>query len=476
MAAVRTRIAPSPTGHFHIGNARTALFSYLFAKKHGGEFVLRVEDTDRERSRPEYEREIFESLEWLGIIPDEDPGRGGPYAPYRQSERGETYSPFLRKLLEQGNAFYCFHSASELEAEKKTLMESGNNPVHVCEYRECPRDEREKLARERPESIIRFKTPGDRTIAFTDIIRGEITFQSGLLGDFSIAKNIDAPLYNFAVTIDDALMQISHVIRGEDHISNTPKQMLIQETLGLAAPQYAHVPLILGPDRSKLSSRHGAISIREFRDGGYLPEAIVNFMALLGWNPGGDRELFSTAELVREFDLARVQKSGAVFNIDKLDWLNGEYIRRKPAAGLLDAARPFLPEAPDNFHLQVIAVERPRLKQLSDLREAGFFYQMPEYDSSLLHWKDMTKQDVNESLIRARGVIEAASEFSQKYLETIFSAITGAGDKGRLLWPLRVALTGRKASPGPFEIMAVLGKEKSIERVDKAVKKIRKGR
>lgn len=485
MTSVRTRIAPSPTGHFHIGNARTALFSYLFTKKHGGEFVLRIEDTDHERSRPEYEKEIFDSLEWLGIIPDESPGRGGPHAPYRQSERGETYRLSLRKLLEQGNAFYCFHAASELEAEKKTLMGSGKNPVHICEYRECPRDEQEKLSREKSESIVRFKTPGGRIIAFTDLIRGEIAFQSGLLGDFSIAKNIDTPLYNFAVTIDDALMQISHVIRGEDHISNTPKQMLIQEALGLAMPRYAHVPLILGPDRSKLSSRHGATSIQEFRDAGYLPEAIVNFMALLGWNPGGDRELFSMAGLVREFDLARVQKSGAVFNIDKLDWLNGEYIRRLPPQDLTRFTIPHLKkhglvgEAYDeDFVREVSMLEQPRLKKFSEIGErAEYFFREPEYEADLLNWKSMDAAGIVTSLERSRDAISnmPARDFGRKNIEAAFRDAVGAGDKGKILWPLRAALTGKKASPGPFEIMAVLGKEKSIERVDKAIEKIRKG-
>lgn len=485
MPAIRTRIAPSPTGHFHIGNARTALFNYLFAKKQGGVFVLRIEDTDRERSRSEYEKEIFESLEWLGIIADEGPGVGGPCAPYRQSERRETYQPPLRQLLEQGNAFYCFHTEAELEAEKKTLMQAGKNPVHICEYRERSRDEQEQLMREKSESLIRFKTPRGRTIAFTDLIRGEIAFQSDLVGDFSIAKNLTSPLYNFAVTIDDAIMQISHVIRGEDHISNTPKQMLIQEALGLGAPQYAHVPLILGPDRSKLSGRHGATSIQEFRDAGYLPAALVNFMTLLGWNPGGDRELFSMTELIREFDLARVQKSGAVFNIEKLDWINGEYIRKMSPRDLVSAVIPHLqrrglvgmaPNDPSSIE-PILILQQPRLKKFSDAPdEVEYFFREPEYTIGLLRWKDMTDEEIQGSLERSRVILVDIPDgnFSGENLETRFLADIGVGDKGALLWPLRVALTGRKASPGPFEIMAVLGKEKSIERVDKALEKTRK--
>ncbi|MEK9148229.1 MAG: glutamate--tRNA ligase [Patescibacteria group bacterium] len=464
---VRTRIAPAPTGPFHIGNARTALYNYLFAKHNGGKFVLRIEDTDVSRSEKKHELEIFASLRWLGIEPDEGPDQGGSYLPYRQSERTAGYSRELERLIASGQAYYCPHSDTDMAAEKQKQLESKQPPVHRCEWRERGVGEGQPSG-----GIIRFKTPADRTITFEDLIRGSISFESNLLGDFSMAKDLSTPLYNFAVVIDDQAMNISHVIRGEDHVSNTPKQILIQEALGLMRPAYAHLPLILGPDRAKLSGRHGATAIREFREAGYLPEALVNFMALLGWNPGDDRELLSMGELIREFDLARVQKSGAIFNIQKLNSLNGEYIRRKPAANLLDAARPFLPEAPDNFHLQVIAVEQPRLKKLSDLREAGFFYQQPEYDSSLLHWKDMTEQDVRESLIRTREVIEVASEFSQKHLETIFTAITKAGDKGRFLWPLRVALSGKKASPGPFEIMAILGKSETLKRIDLARRKI----
>ena len=322
MTSVRTRFPPSPTGYLHVGGARTALFNYLFAKKHGGDFVLRIEDTDLERSDPEFETDIFESLAWLGIMADESPEKGGPYAPYRQSERRDSYTPHLKKLLNAGAAFYCSHREAELEAEKKELMRAGKNPVHLCDGRERSRREQERLAEEK-ESIIRFKTPAGQTLRFTDLIRGGITFASDLIGDFSIAKDLRTPLYNFAVAVDDAEMEISHVIRGEDHISNTPKQLLLQEALGLGTPQYAHLPLILGLDRSKLSKRHGATAIREFQDAGYLPEALVNFMALLGWNPGTDQEVFSIAELVAQFDLAKVQKSGAAFNVEKLDWQIG---------------------------------------------------------------------------------------------------------------------------------------------------------
>ncbi len=467
---IRTRIAPSPTGYLHIGTARTALFNYLYAKKQGGVFVLRIEDTDLERSDPKFEQEIFESLNWLGISADESPARGGPHAPYRQSERLASSTPYLEKLLADERAYYCPHSEAELDAEREKLMAAGKSPLHACEHRDGRGGER---------GIIRFKTPGGRAITFRDLIRGEISFASDLLGDFSLAKDTKTPLYNFAVVIDDDEMKISHVIRGEDHIPNTPKQILIQEALGLTRPEYAHLPLILGPDRSKLSKRHGATAIREFREQGYLPEALVNFMALLGWNPGGERELFAREELIAEFDLAKVQKSGAVFNTEKIDWMNGEYIRRKSPQELAPLIRAHLGDstASDELLAKVIALEQPRLKKLSEIGErADFFFQAPDYPAELLSWKNMTSEEIVPALTRARELLAGIPEqdFGKENLEKRFLEAIGAGDKGTILWPLRVALSGKAASPGPFEIMAVLGKAESQRRVEKAIEKVAK--
>ena len=472
MAPIRTRLAPSPTGWLHIGTARTAFFNYLYAKKHGGTFVLRIEDTDIERSDKAFETDIFESLAWLGIKADESPVEGGPHAPYRQSERLASYRPYLERLLETGNAFYCPHSEAELEAERTKLMEQKRPPAHICPSRDKGRGV--------GSGIIRFKTPRGRTLTFTDLIRGEISFESDLLGDFSLAKDLSIPLYNFAVVIDDHEMKISHVIRGEDHISNTPKQMLIQEALGLPTPAYAHLPLILGPDRSKLSKRHGATAIREFREQGYLPETLVNFMALLGWNPGDNREVFSMAELIEHFDLGNVQKSGAIFNIEKLDWLNGEYIRKLSPAELLEHAAPFLPQTytayPKPYTLAVLALEQPRLKKLSEVGEkVEYFFEVPEYDPALLRWKQTSDDDTSSSLQQSLDILEAIPEggFSARALEAMFLAAIGAGDKGVLLWPLRVSLTGTRASPGPFDILAILGKEEGRTRIRRAMEKLR---
>lgn len=462
-------MAPSPTGYFHVGSVRTTLFNYLFAKKHGGAFVLRIEDTDLERSDPKFEVDIFESIRWLGIMPDESPEVGGSFGPYRQSERISTYRKSLEELLSAGLAFYCPHSELELDNERKRLMSEGRPPVHICSERDASLEK----------GIIRFKTPSGRELVFNDLIRDRISFTSDTVGDFSLAKNLDTPLYNFAVVIDDATMQISHVIRGEEHIANTPRQILIQEALSLPRPEYAHLPLILGHDRSKLSKREGATSVKEFRDAGYLPEALVNFMALLGWNPGTDREIFSLAELERLFSLEHVQKSGAIFNTEKLDWMNGEYIRSLSTDSLIALASPFLPRDALGSPLleRIIKLEQPRLKKLSELQErTHFFFQQPEYDASLLRWKSMSDEDVASSLERSKQILEALldADFSVDSLSKHFLSEIGAGDKGELLWPLRVALSGMKASPGPFEIVAILGKEESSDRIETAISKFKK--
>ena len=498
MSTPRVRIAPSPTGNLHIGTARAALFNYLFARKSGGVFVLRIEDTDVERSDKKYEKNIFAGLRWLGIDPDEGPEQGGPFAPYRQTERTATYEKYVRQMLAQGKAFYCFHSERELEEEKGNLLAAKRPHLHLCEYRTMDPQEAEILTEAKQDYIIRFKTPTGRKITFHDLIRGEVAFDSDLLGDFSIAKRPEVPLYNFAVVVDDYEMQITHVIRGEDHIANTPKQMLIAEALGFSLPVYAHLPLILGPDRSKLSKRHGATSIDEYRDVGYLPEALFNFMALLGWNPGGDQEIFSKEELVEKFSLEKVQKSGAVFDAVKLDWMNGEYIRKLPLENLFEQIKPFLPDSynlqPTTYNLRVLALEQPRLKKLSEIGEgAEYFFRRPEYNKDLLRWRNMKDENIKAALelsikILEEEVLPRNITSAQQLQDKFFSVETkvllslspdiggfevGGGHRGFLLWPLRVALTGKKASPGPFEIMEILGIEESLARIRAAEDKLR---
>jgi len=316
---IRVRIAPAPTGFLHIGLARTAFFNYLFAKKYQGIFILRIEDTDRERSKPEYEKDIMEGLKWLGIEWDEGPDIGGDYGPYRQSEKKEIYAKYLKKLLDENKAYHCFCSEEELEAQRQYQLSIGEAPRYSGKCASLPKEVVEKYLTEGKPWVLRFRIPGKK-IEFEDLIRGKVEFDTSLMGDTVIAKNLFTPLYNFACVIDDFEMQVSHVIRGEDHISNTPKQILLQEALGFPQPKYAHLPLILGPDRTKLSKRHGAISVSEYKREGYLPEALINFMAFLGWNPGGEREIYSLASLIKEFSLEAVQKSGAIFNIKRLDF------------------------------------------------------------------------------------------------------------------------------------------------------------
>ncbi len=426
---IRTRYAPSPTGPFHLGGARTALFNLLFAKPPAGKFILRIEDTDKARSLEQYEKSITNGLSWLGI-------NWGEF--YRQSERIEIHKKYLKKLIDSGNAYLSKESKGERS------------------------------------EVIRFKNPKKR-VEFEDIVRGKIEFDTSDLGDFVVAKSLDEPLYHLAVVVDDAEMKISHVIRGEDHISNTPRQILLQSALTFPQPIYAHLPLILGPDRSKLSKRHSAESVEEYKNQGYLPEALYNFLALLGWHPEGDKEVMSKDELFKSFSLERVGKAGAIFDNKKMDWMNGEYIREKDNKALLEIASPFLPieffeSGLDNE--KIIALEKPRLKKLSELpNKVQYFYEAPKYDKNLLVWKQMVTSEVLEALNKIKKLVEdvSAGGFDKERLESIFLKAIGEGDKGRILWPFRVALTGRKVSPGPFEIAEILGKEESLRRIDFAL-------
>lgn len=488
---IRTRFAPSPTGFFHIGGARTALFNFLFAKANGGKFILRIEDTDLERSKPEYEKDILDSIKWLGLSWDEGLQIGGSYGPYRQSERLDLYATYLNKLIDGGNAFYCFHSKEFLDKEYDEQIKTKKNPAHFCEFRKLPiGDALRRLEKEK--GIVRFKTPPDFEISFTDLVRGKISFNSDTLGgDFSLAKAENpkkfTPLYNFAVVIDDYEMKISHIIRGEEHISNTPKQILIQMNLNLPIPEYAHLPLILAPDRSKLSKRHGAVSVMEYRETGYLPETLVNFLALLGWNSGTEHEIFTLAELIKEFDLAKVQKSGAIFNTEKLDWLNGHYIRNMPIDELTRKIIPFLEKESlikkENYNYgyikKIIALEKSRLKKLNEIGErTAYFFKIPQYQPELLIWRDMLFKDITLSLKISFDAISVIDEtdFNCENLEKILLKEAERAknkDKGRLLWPLRAALTGLDKSPGPFEILEILGKKESLKRIDAAIKKLK---
>ncbi len=476
----------------HIGSARTALFNWLFVRKYGGTLVLRIEDTDKERSEKRYDDELLEGLSWLGLNWDEGPqpsdakgqlalgdnaagAEKGAHGPYRQSERTAIYHKYLQQLIESGDAYYCYCSKEDIEAQRQMMLAQGLPPKYSGHCRNLAAPPEGKS----PE-VIRFKTP-EVKVEFKDLVRGKVVFDAALFGDFIIAKDLDNPLYNFAVVVDDALMEISHVIRAEDHLSNTPKQILMGRALGFTEPVfYAHIPLILNADRSKMSKRFADTALLNYRERGYVPEAMVNFLALLGWHPRGDKEVLTREEMIAEFDIDRVQQSGAIFNEEKLDWLNREHIKAMPAAEVATLAAPFFEKhgiaVRDEALLErVIAVQLSRAKTLAELAEiSGFFFAVPEYAPELLIWKDKTTmQEVHEVLSHARTIVGgiAAEDFSRETLTACLPLIVGDKSRGVVLWPLRVAVSGQQNSPDPIEIMSVIGREESLHRIDAAIKK-----
>lgn len=456
---IRTRFAPSPTGPLHIGTIRTALFPFLFSQKNKGDFILRIEDTDKERSKKEWEEELLKGLDWLGIKWNE--------GPFRQSERNELYKKQLEKLIEDGHAYYCFCSKEEVEAQKEHLMALGEAPVYRGKCRDLPKETVKKYLEEGRPSVIRFRTPVNQVVSFDDIIRSKIDNNTDTMGDFVIAKDFDNFLFNFTCAVDDMLMEISHVIRGEDHIPNTPKQILIINALGSKEPKYAHLPLILGTDKKKMSKRTGKTSLNEYIAEGYLPEAVLNFIAFLGWNPGTPKEIYTMEELINDFSLEKIQKSAAIFNIDKLDWINGLYIRKMPLMELTEKCLPYLPKKPIEELSKIVALYHERLKKLSEITELTdyFFKDKLEYDKELLRWKDMSDEEIKSSLEKTYNAIDDN--------EDIMELANKENNRGNILWPLRVALTGKKNSAGPLDIINVLGKEKTLKRIKEAIELIK---
>ncbi len=480
-------MAPSPTGPFHVGGARSALFNWLFARKHGGTFVLRIEDTDKERSDKKFEHDIVEGLAWLGLDWDEGllpngnrlPGMDtkGDFGPYRQSERTEIYEKYLQQLFDKGDVYYCYCTKDELEAQRSAALSHGAAPKYNghCRNLTTPPPGRT------PE-VIRFKVP-ETTVEFKDLVRGKVSFDAALFGDLVIAKDMETPLYNFAVVVDDELMKISHVIRGEEHLSNTPKQILMQRALGFREPIYAHIPLILNADRSKMSKRYGDVALLSYRAKGYLPGALVNFLALLGWHPKDDREVLPIKDLIDEFDLARVQQAGAVFNEEKLEWLNREHLKAmsdKEIAKEILALTATLPTDAtyDKTMLEkIVGVERGRASTLLDfITLGGFFFALPDYEPSLLVWKESSAEETRAALAAVRDALAALDQrnFQREILANTVATVIGEKKRGITLWPLRVALSGQKASPDPIEIMEVLGKEESMKRIGTALAKLAK--
>ncbi len=464
---IRVRFAPSPTGPFSIGNARTALFNWLFAKHTHGKFLVRVEDTDKERSKKKFEKDMLHGLEWLGLLWEEEITR--------QSDRENIYKKYLGELLEKSQAYYCFCTSEDLEIERQAQLSQGLAPKYGGRCRSIHLEEaKKKLKKE--SAVIRFKMP-EREVSFSDLIRGRVEFNSGLIGDIVIAKSLTEPLYNFAAAIDDYEMKITHVIRGEDHLSNTPKQILIQEALGFDHPEFAHLPLILGGDRKKLSKRFLDRSLNDYEAEGYLSEAMLNFLVLLGWHPVRDREVLSIEEMINEFELKRVQKAGAIFNPEKLEWFNGHYIKNKTVPELVKLIKKFVPEVwfeEKNLLEKAIETEKDRLRILADFsRLADFFFELPDYEKGRLIWKGSSEDLIAKNLAETEKIIESIPEerFSKSNLEIQITPLTEREGRGEVLWPLRVALSGKDASPGPFEIADVLGKNETLRRIKIAIKK-----
>lgn len=477
---VRVRFAPSPTGPLHIGGARSALFNYLFARKNQGKFIVRMEDTDLDRSYPESEKNILDSLRWLGIDWDEGVDVGGPFAPYRQTERISTYHPYVLRLLNQDMAYPCYCTEEELEAERQELMSRGEMPRYLgCCSRLTPR-EREEREKEGRKAAIRFRVPPHQVVAVDDLVRGRVTFETDTIGDFIIIKSDGIPVYNFAVVIDDALMKITHVIRGEEHLSNTPRQILLYDALGLTQPLFAHISLILGSDRTKMSKRHGATSVVAYQEAGFLPEALVNFLSLLGWSPPGEQEILGMDELISLFSLDRVAKNPAVFDSDKLRWINGYYIRQSPKERLAELALPYLKDAglvkknvsPDEYDWVLLLMEatRERLNSMREIVEEArvFIGNKAELENS--EAAAILEEETVPRVIRAfRQLISAAEDMDVEAAKALLKQI-GKETKlsGRKLFmPLRVALTGRTHGVELYYAIPLLGRDRCLARTER---------
>jgi len=482
--SVRTRFAPSPTGSPHIGNIRSALFAWLFARHNQGEFIVRIEDTDRTRLVEGSVEKIKESLEFLNMDYDEGLDKGGEYEPYVQSERQDLYKKYAYKLIGSHQAYHCFCTPERLDEMRQEQQKNKQAPKYDRRCLQLSEAEiKEKLAAGEPH-VIRYQIPEGIT-AFKDIVHGKISIKNDTLDDQVILKSDGFPTYHLAVIVDDHLMKISHVIRAEEWLPSTPKHILLYQAFNWDVPEYAHLPMILGSDKKKLSKRHGATAFLDYKEQGYLPEALVNFMVFLGWNPKSEREKFSLPELVKEFDLANVNRAGAIFDIEKLDSINGQYIREMSLDKFAEKCLPFLEKAgikvgeyESDYIGQAVALEQERIRKFSEIAEAVeyFFTDELEYDADLLVWKKMERSDVKPNLEKSLAFYENLTDkdFTIENIEKITKEyIEQEGiNTGEMLWPLRIALCGRQNSPSPFEIAGVLGKEKVLTRIEMAIKKL----
>lgn len=477
---VRTRFAPSPTGYLHVGGLRTALYNYLFAKKENGKFVLRIEDTDQQRKVESAIGNIIGTLEWAGINPDEGPGIGGEFGPYIQSERLELYKKHAQILLEKGYAYSCFCSPERLKELRELQKIQGMQPRYDNRCRDLPMEEVERRKKSGEPYVIRLKLPLEGEIVINDMIRGKISFPCKQLDDQIIVKSDGFPTYHLANVIDDYYMQISHVIRGEEWLPSTPKHKLLYEYFGWESPQFAHLPLLLNSDRSKLSKRQGDVAVEDYRKQGYLPEALINFLALLGWNPRGDREIFSLGELIEEFSLDNVGKSGSIFNLEKLKWMNGYYIRNMDINELFELAKPFFPASKlwnDNELKQILLIVRDSLSTLREIpKKASFFFseKVSYAKPKVLEW---LRSEKAECVLEA--LLEKLEEIENLDSSTFINIVKAVGKetciKGKALWmPIRCALTGEDKGPEIHIIAGMLGKNIFIKRIKSALEYAKK--
>ncbi|WP_018131257.1 glutamate--tRNA ligase [Effusibacillus pohliae] len=474
--SVRVRYAPSPTGHLHIGGARTALFNYLLAKKMGGTYILRIEDTDQARNVEQAEEKFLENFRWLGLLWDEGPGVGGEYGPYSCMERLDIYQNYVDQLLAEGKAYSCYCTEEELEKEREALLTKGQMPRYMGRCRHLTEEQKAAFEAEGRKKTVRFRVPEGKIIRFTDHVRGEMQFESDGIGDFVIVKSDGIPTYNFAVTIDDHLMKITHVIRGEEHLSNTPRQILIYQAFGWEIPEFAHVSLILNQDGKKLSKRDESIVqfIEQYRQLGYLPEALINFLALLGWSPGGEQEIFSLEELVEAFSLDRVSKSGAIFDTEKLAWMNGYYIKQADLERIVELAIPHLQRAGQigesfdrEWVTKLVSLYKEQMSYVAELPELAkqFFEEQVVYEGEAAA---VLKEEQVPVVVAA--FLEKAKQLPDWNADSIKAALkevqTETGYKGRALFmTIRVAATGQTHGPDLNQSLELLGRERVVSRL-----------
>ena len=473
-ATTRTRFAPSPTGALHVGGARTAIFNWLFARNTGGAFVLRFEDTDAERSTGESEVGLVEDLRWLGLDWDEGPDVGGPYEPYRQSERLDTYTYIARRLEEDGKAFRCYCSDDELRRKREAAIDAGKPAIYDGTCRNLTDADCRRLEGEGRAASLRFLVEYDE-VHHVDIVRGDVRFKTGMVGDFVIIRSDGMPTYNFACVVDDSSMAITHVIRGEEHLPNTLRQLLLYRGLGLHPPEFAHLPLVLGPDRAKLSKRHGATSVTELRRVGYPPAALVNYLSLLGWSPGDDTELMTADELVRRFSLERVSASPSIFDANKLEWVSSHHMKNLSADELVEGVRPFLEEAgaepgDRDFMARAVSSLKVAAKKYPDLAaKLAIFLEPPDALDEALAEK-MRSESGQLAIGLFRQAVERLENADADSVRRALGEVLEASGlrKGQVFMPVRVALTGRKSGPEIPIIVEVLGRRRTLDLLETA--------